>query len=464
MSPRRCIAVIFLVCGVIGGSAAVVPAYAQTTTSQGVAVISADAAQLAGYTGKRVQVAVIDMGFDIYNPEIAANIAGYRSFDYHHDIRGTYSDHGTSVAEIILDVAPNAELYLYNVNSDIELVNAIDHIIGRGDIDIVTTSIYWFNSVGPTDGTSIVSQKVDEARDSGILWVSSVGNHANKHWQGTFSDPDGNRWHNFQGIGEVIDIDVKAGDRLRVALSWWDSPGQDYELCLYGNIIYNSLYKIDCSTRSQWYHSSPYEYLSYDVPYDRTLYISILEYSASRAVDFQLFSSHDLNRYGVHDSSILIPADARGSMSVAAADWRNPDSLKDYSSRGPTTDGRTKPDITGPTCVTTNSYAGYFCGTSASAPHAAGVAALAMEKYPYAEAHQIREMLESNTANYHPKSNSDGTGMVSAVFLTTAGLEEKVADLEEKVRDLEQKLEELAADLLDILSRLAALESAPSTL
>ena len=434
--------------------------YALTTTSQGVTIIGADAAQLAGYTGEGVKVAIIDTGFNIYNPEIAANIAGYLSFSS-YGIRGANSYHGTSVAEIILDVAPDAELYLYNVETYIEFMNAVDHIISRGDIDIITMSIGWDNSIGPIDGTSIVSQKVDEARDNGILWVTSAGNHANKHWQGTFSDTDGDRWHNFQGGDEIIDVYVKAGDELRVALSWWDSPGQDYELCLYGEYYYGGgLYKIDCSTRSQWYYSSPYEYLSYDVPYDRTLYIAIKEYSASSAVDFQLFSSHVLNEYGVRDSSILIPADARGAISVAAADWRNPDSLEDYSSRGPTTDGRIKPDITGPTCVTTTAYPyTHFCGTSSASPHVAGVAALAMEKYPYEAAHHIRSALESNTINYHPKSNGDGTGMVSAVFLTAAGLEEKVADLEEKVRDLEQKLEDLTADLLDALSRLVALES-----
>ncbi|CAN0271067.1 unnamed protein product, partial [Phaeothamnion confervicola] len=55
--------------------------------------------------------------------------------------------------------------------------------------------------------------------------------------------------------------------------------------------------------------------------------------------------------------------------------------IADYSSQGPTTDGRIKPDIAAPSCVASTIYiqAPYFscfAGTSASSPAAAGAAAL----------------------------------------------------------------------------------------
>ncbi len=45
-----------------------------TVVTEGAGVMGSDALNSAGYTGKGVRVAVLDTGFDIYNPEIAANI------------------------------------------------------------------------------------------------------------------------------------------------------------------------------------------------------------------------------------------------------------------------------------------------------------------------------------------------------------------------------------------------------
>jgi MYXO-CTERM domain-containing protein len=51
--------------------------------------------------------------------------------------------------------------------------------------------------------------------------------------------------------------------------------------------------------------------------------------------------------------------------------------IASYSSRGPTEDGRTKPDVVGPTDVTTTTLGDEaFSGSSAAAPHVAGLAAL----------------------------------------------------------------------------------------
>jgi subtilisin family serine protease len=79
--------------------------------------------------------------------------------------------------------------------------------------------------------------------------------------------------------------------------------------------------------------------------------------------------------------SLVSPADAAGAVAVGAYDFgvRTPGAnpIHSYSSQGPTWDGRLKPEIVAGSGVSTSTYgAGGFFGTSASAPHVAGAAAV----------------------------------------------------------------------------------------
>src|SRR5574341_446566 len=142
--------------------------------SQGVRIIGADDVHEAGNTGQGVKVAIIDLGFDVNNPEIAANIMEAISFRSDGDITGAVNiNHGTAVSEIVVDVAPDAQLFLYNVQFELELLNAIDFIINNRYIDIISMSLG--TNVGPEDGTSEIAQAVNKARNNGILFVVSAG-------------------------------------------------------------------------------------------------------------------------------------------------------------------------------------------------------------------------------------------------------------------------------------------------
>lgn len=90
-------------------------------------------------------------------------------------------------------------------------------------------------------------------------------------------------------------------------------------------------------------------------------------------------------RYREASRSLTNPADSADIMAVGAVYWGD-DSLEDYSSQGPTLDNRIKPDVMGPTRVCTvtrgSCGAGAFAGTSGSAPHIAGAAALVKQLKP----------------------------------------------------------------------------------
>ena len=87
--------------------------------------------------------------------------------------------------------------------------------------------------------------------------------------------------------------------------------------------------------------------------------------------------------------SITNPAESAnpGMLAVGAAPWFDVNTIEYYSSRGPTPDGRVKPDIVGADCGETalaslNENRRGFCGTSQSAPHVAGMAALVRQRFP----------------------------------------------------------------------------------
>lgn len=96
--------------------------------------------------------------------------------------------------------------------------------------------------------------------------------------------------------------------------------------------------------------------------------------------------------------------------------------LDSYSSRGPTADGRVKPDICAPgeriLAARANSGSGYvrFSGTSMAAPFVAGVAALIRQANPSLTAPEVKTILKETAVHFGSEGeNSDfGAGRMDA--------------------------------------------------
>ena len=93
-------------------------------------------------------------------------------------IIGIYGN-GSACAEIVHDIAPDAEIHLYKVGNFVDLENAKDAAIQEG-LDIVTVSLGWDFARGFGDGTGSACEIVDDAFQNNVLWVNAAGNEARR--------------------------------------------------------------------------------------------------------------------------------------------------------------------------------------------------------------------------------------------------------------------------------------------
>ena len=393
--------------------------HSQETISEGAASIGALVNHFEGVKGQGVKVAIIDGGF-----KGAKELSGDMPARWwYHDYTGEgiyagESVHGTACAEIIHDMSQQAELYLYKVGDLVDLENAKDRSI-RDSIDVINHSMGWFGT-GIGDGRGRACDIVNDATDKGILWVNSAGNDAQSHYYGFWSDYDSDGWHNFSDEDEVLAFEAEAGDEIRVFLTWndWPTSQQDYDLHLTFVNSSGDLETVASSIDLQGVSGgTPVESIEYKVERSGEYGISVKSWDA-RPRRLKIWSlNHDFKEYSVAENSIGSPADARGAMSVGAVHFGYYDlgRIADYSSRGPTTDGRFKPELVAPSGVSTVSYGASvdfyaYTGTSAAAPHVAGAAALIKSANPSYSRTQLWDALIEATVDIGTRGRDNDSG------------------------------------------------------
>ena len=401
-------------------------------TGEGVALTNADDWQAAGVTGAGVKVAIVDLGFAGYTTKLGTELPASvtaMSFRGDGDITGAGQPHGTGVAEIVHEMAPGAQLYLVNFDSEVSLAAATAYLDAQ-DIDVVNASWGYFVS-GPGDGTGIVNDIVSDSVDNGTFWSVSAGNHAAKHWSGQFRDTNSNGFHEF-ALSPTFDEGnevsgsfpgfVLAGDDVAVELKWDDPFGascRDYDLYLKRTDQNNQVVTVAFSENPQYDGgcvpgADPVEVLTFTATVSDTYHMVIQEFFSPSDANMDLYSAYGDIEYVVTANSLVQPADNPDVTTVAAVPFYSPTSIEPFSSRGPTKDGRTKPDISAPDGVS-NSTFGNFFGTSAASPHMAGAAALLLDRLPCYAPAQVGATLEANVVDLGAagKDNTFGAGRMS---------------------------------------------------
>ncbi len=143
--------------------------------------------------------------------------------------------------------------------------------------------------------------------------------------------------------------------------------------------------------------------------------IAPISIAADRMAEIGIVVTAAAGNNGAGVTTISAPGDADSIITVGAV---NPDgNVSGFSSRGPTADGRIKPEICTmgsgvwtATSSSTTSY-GYFYGTSAATPIAAGLSALMLEARPYLLPMDVREALMMTASNVSNPDNNIGWGI-----------------------------------------------------
>lgn len=395
----------------------------QKLTSEGVDTIHApDYRNRKGVEGAGVAVGILDTGFkgagDLLGSELPADTL---ATDYVLSRLSQFENvHGTACAEIIHDVAPGATLVLAAFEDEVTWASAVDELANIG-VDIISHSVGFDNLYVP-DGNHFFARKVDEAASRGVLFITAGGNEADKYFQGPWRDENGNGYLDVPG-GEVLPVAFEGAST--VALRWDDAFGgsfHDYDLLV---VTEGFLSNPDLSSTNpdivavsadlQSGSQDPVERVDFE--HSGLAFILVL-HDANSPLNpgqrFWVWSSAGIDpSQGTGIGTLTLPADARGGVAVAAVGW-DTHSLEGFSSRGPTADGRVKPDVAGPDRVSTVSYGEPFFGTSAATPHVSGAAALILSANPGMSASDLRLALEEavDLLGYPGRNNDIGAGLV----------------------------------------------------
>lgn len=344
---------------------------------------------------------------------------------------------GTAMMEIIHDIAPGATILYHDFGGGREekFIEAFQNLVNAGATIIVEDA---FNYEVPyfEDGTIAqeISRIIDENPD--VLIISSAGNTANNHYQGIFSD-GGDGYHSFNG-STGIPLEIQPGGRVKLHLQWDDpysAASNDFDLFIHD---LQSDSDVAIGNKVQTGEEKPYEKIDYQNVGDKLQKAEVrirAKEGKGQGSHLELLLETDAARvvvgkeYLTPDDSIIGWAALPNVISVAAVSADN-QKIQEFSSQGtvtiahPVPDIRDKPEITGVDGVSVTGSGDFptpFTGTSAAAPHIAGLLALVKSLYPSVSNTELKDaLLNSATDLGSPGWDAIyGHGLADALSLHT---------------------------------------------
>lgn len=382
-------------------------------------------------------------------------------------------DEGRAMMELIHDVAPAADLAFHTATGGpAAFANGIINLANFG-CEVIVDDIGYFNVPFFQDG--VIAQAVNQVNEDGVIYLSAAGNVGRNSYEAAFVDGGqasiGNityQIHDFAPDDALQSINLPPGSSIIMVLQW-DQPafsttgtvGSASDLDLF--LINSAGDNVVTSSSDNNLGGDPVEILQFSNTGFNTINLNILIglFSGPLPTRMKYLIVGDVvfNEYATNSSTLFGHPNAAGGLGVGAAFWGstpafgvNPPILEGFSSAGGTPilfdiAGnpippliRNKPDFVAPDGGNTSFFgsdigfdqdnAPNFFGTSAAAPHAAGVAALLLEAQTNPDPNQVKNVLIQTTIDMEgPGFDFDsGAGLIDALAAFNA-LNQEAASL-----------------------------------
>jgi subtilisin family serine protease len=390
-----------------------------------------------GRTGRNVIIGIIDTGIDWCHPAFRKSDGSSKVLYYYVPATNTEytktqieqfisqgrcdgdpDGHGTHVAGIASYIAKDADLIVVRTNLyDTDIIQGLQYLRNKKDSlgrpMVVNMSIG--GHFGPHDGTSILERAIANLSGSGLVVVAAAGNEGNIKLHARISGINSTVSVRLgSSAADIIDGWYKNGtlrvefcDSSNICLS--AEPGTSASDSLSGGCSVN----IDNTATSHPLNGDGRFVVYFDCGGNFT--IRLTPRSGTPNADLYLVSGRSQfmdcfidDGLGGFLGTVVEPATSPYIIGVGALTSRVGDTrsfadlgkIAYFSSRGPTRDGRLKPEVVAPGYFVLGPEAGtsdyiLVAGTSMASPVVAGLVALILEANPNLDVDGVRGILSS---------------------------------------------------------------------
>ena len=366
-----------------------------SVNTEGDAILNADALRALGFDGDGVKVGVISDGVD---NRASAQATGDLPANITIVTHAGSGDEGTALLEIVHDLAPGADLGFCGLSTSLQMIQCVNDLAGVFGADVIVDDVGFPGE--PYFGDGPIAQAVAKVAGNPV-YVSAAGNDAQVHYEDDFVGTTvlglGVPEHNFGNAAggasdPTMNILVAPNATIIVVLQWNDPFGgsaNDYDLLL---VDETETFLLALSEDVQNGNDDPIEAIVFTNPFSTAsirVKVVIAQFSgANRRLEmFTLLGPVLVEEFNVPDGSVFGHPAVSGVLATAAIAASDPgnDTIESFSSRGPSEiffpirETRQTPTVAAIDGVSVTGAGGFpslFFGTSASAPHVAGVAAL----------------------------------------------------------------------------------------